>query len=59
MTTKRPTRSSRRQRRVCQRPTTYQPYVDPDGAITLEEWRRSVAKAPAVQILTVSDHLVA
>lgn len=53
MTRKQQRRSSRRPPLV-RRPTTHQAYVDPDGAITLEEWRRSVAKAPAVHVLVTT-----
>ena len=56
--TRRPRGAKRRQDQVVH-PSTWAPYEAPDGAVTLQEWRRSVAKAPAVHVLEVHDNLVA
>ena len=62
MTTKktsRPRRTTRRQERVVHHPSTWEPFAADDGAVTLQEWRRSVAKTPAVHVVELHDHLVA
>jgi hypothetical protein len=57
--TRRPRGAKRRQEQIVHHPSTWAPYEAPDGAVTLQEWRRSVAKAPAVHVLEVHDNLVA
>jgi len=59
MTKTRTSRSPRRPVQARRRPATYEPYVDPEGAVTIEEWRRTVAKTPAVHLVHLHDQLVA
>ena len=62
MTTKqtsRPLSAKRRQARAVHHPSTWEPFASPDGAVTLQEWRRDVAKTPAIHAVELHDHLVA
>jgi hypothetical protein len=40
-------------------PSTWEAFASPDGAMTLQEWRRTVGRTPAVHLVELHDHLVA